>query len=163
MKSSLRYLCKGRRVFQGNNLYSKGACYGMRERLEQSALGKEYVFLGKDKLKTNIGIKVLRRGQASYFALLDAGVNWYEAEASLEFYLQEGNTVELVLTSLIGGNNRLAEITLEGLPEGPGRLGMHLYLEDEKHLIIELEDLGFGVFRPATNRTWREELELING
>ena len=47
---SLRYLCRGRRVFQGNNLYSKGACYGIREKigLEEK---KEYVFLGLDKLK----------------------------------------------------------------------------------------------------------------
>ena len=30
MRESLRYLCKGRRVFQGNNLFSKGACTGCR-------------------------------------------------------------------------------------------------------------------------------------
>ena len=33
MKESLKFLCRNRRVFQGNNLYSKGACYGMRERI----------------------------------------------------------------------------------------------------------------------------------
>ena len=33
---SLRYLCRNRRVFQGNNLYSKGACYGALERLSPS-------------------------------------------------------------------------------------------------------------------------------
>ena len=33
MKESLRFLCRGRRVFQGNNLFSKGACCGMQEKL----------------------------------------------------------------------------------------------------------------------------------
>lgn len=163
MKESLRYLCKGRRVFQGNNLFSKGACFGMRERLKQSENGKNHVFLGNDKLKTNVGMKILRRGQESYYALLDAGVNWYEAEEKIEFYLQDGNTVELMLTSLIGGHSRLAPILLDGLPEGNCRLEMRLYLKDEKHLVVEIEDLGFGVFRPATQRVWQEELELGNG
>lgn len=163
MKESLRYLCKSRRVFQGNNLYSKGACFSILERFQPSETGRKHVFLGQDKLKTNVGMKIWRRGQASYHALLDAGVNWYEAEENFEFYLQEGNTVEIVLTSLIGGINRLAAITLEGLPEGVCRLRMHLHLKDEKHLTVEIKDLGFGVFRPATNRIWEEELELDNG
>lgn len=163
MKESLRYLCKGRRVFQGSNLFSKGACFGILERLKPGEIGKAHVFLGNDKLKTNVGMRILRRGQDSYYALLDAGVNWYEAEENIEFYLQDGNSVELLLTSLIGGQNRLAEITLEGLSEGNSRLQMRLYLKDEKHLVVEVEDLGFGVFRPATHRVWQEELELENG
>lgn len=160
MKESLRYLCKGRRVFQGNNLYSKGACYGMMERLQESDAGKNHVFLGNEKLKFNVGMKILRRGQESYLALLDAGVNWFEAETELEFYLNEGNAVELVLTSLVGRNSKLARIVLEELPEGISRLKIHLYLEDENHMVVELEDLGFGVFREATHRIWKEEIEL---
>lgn len=160
MKESLRYLCKGRRVFQGNNLYSKGACYGMMERLQESDAGKSHVFLGNEKLKFNVGMKILRRGQESYLALLDAGVNWFEAETELEFYLNEGNAVELVLTSLVGRNSKLARIVLEELPEGISRLKIHLYLEDEDHMVVELEDLGFGVFREATHRIWKEEIEL---
>ena len=73
MKESLRFLCRGRRVFQGSNLYSKGACFGMLERISPSEAGKTHVFLGNDKLKANVGMKILRRGEASYFALLDAG------------------------------------------------------------------------------------------
>lgn len=160
MQESLKYLCKGRRVFQGNNLYSKGACFGMLERLLPGEAGKTHVFLGEDKLRTNIGMKVLRQGQDSYFALLDAGVNWFESENTVEFYLQEGNVVELLLTSLIGGGSRSVPITLEGLPEGSSRLKMHLHFKDEKHLLIEIEDLGFGVFRPATKECWKQEVEL---
>ena len=38
---SLRTLCRNRRVFQGNNLYSKGACYGAVERMTPSPEGKK--------------------------------------------------------------------------------------------------------------------------
>ena len=117
MKESLRYLCKGRRVFQGNNLFSKGACYGMMERLTPGETGKNHVFLGKDKLKSNIGMKVLRRGEVSYQALLDAGINWYEAKNTMEFYLLEGRAVEILITSLTGKGNRIARIVPEELQE----------------------------------------------
>lgn len=160
LKGTLRYLCRGRRVFQGNNLYSKGACFGMLERLGESEAGRSHVFLGSDKLKFNIGMRIKRRGQDSYYALLDAGANWYEVEETTEFYLHEGNTVELMLTSIIGGKNKLAEIELEGLPEGVSRLRLHLYLQDERHLVAEITDLGFGEFREATHRVWEEILEL---
>ncbi len=160
MKESLRYLCKGRRVFQGNNLYSKGACYGVLERLWESEEGQKYVFLGNDKLKANVGMKILRRGEESYYALLDAGVNWFEAKLTQEFYLQEDNRIELMITSLVGSGNKLAQIILENLPEGICRLRLHLYMSDDNHLQVEIEDLGFGTFRQSTGHVWKEEIVL---
>lgn len=160
MQESLRILCKGRRVFQGNNLYSKGACYGMLERLQESEVGKSHVFLGREKLTSNVGMKVQRRGQESYLALLDAGTNWFEAVNELEFYVKEDRAVELVLTSLIGRSGRIARILLEELPEGISRLRLRVSMEDEKRLAVELEDLGFGIFREASHRVWKEEIEL---
>lgn len=160
MKESLRYLCKGRRVFQGNNLFSKGACYGMMERLTPGENGKNHVFLGKDKLKSNIGMKVLRQGEESYQALLDAGINWYEAQNTMEFYLLEGRAVEILITSLTGKGNRIARIVPEELQEGIIRLRISVEMRDDTHLRVELEDLGFGTFRAATHHIWKEEIEL---
>lgn len=160
MKESLRYLCRGRRVFQGNNLFSKGACYGMMERLTPGENGKNHVFLGKDKLKSNIGMKVLRQGEESYQALLDAGINWYEAKNTMEFYLLEGRAVEILITSLTGKGNRIARIVPEELQEGIIRLRISVEMRDDTHLKVELEDLGFGTFRAATHHIWKEEIEL---
>ena len=160
MKESLRYLCKGRRVFQGNNLFSKGACYGMMERLTPGENGKNHVLLGKDKLKSNIGMKVLRQGEESYQALLDAGINWYEAKNTMEFYLLEGRAVEILITSLTGKGNRIARIVPEELQEGIIRLRISVEMRDDIHLKVELEDLGFGTFRAATHHIWKEEIEL---
>lgn len=160
MKESLCYLCKGRRVFQGNNLFSKGACYGMMERLTPGENGKNHVFLGRDKLKSNIGMKVLRQGEESYQALLDAGINWYEAKNTMEFYLLEGRAVEILITSLTGKGNRIARIVPEELQEGIIRLRISVEMRDDIHLKVELEDLGFGTFRAATHHIWKEEIEL---
>lgn len=160
MRESLRYLCKGRRVFQGNNLFSKGACYGMQERMSTSQAGKEHVFLGRDKLKANIGMQILRQGEESYYALLDAGVNWYEADHTMEFYIRDGNELTLLVTPLMGKNGKEARIILEDFPGNIARLRARFYLEAENLLVIEAQDLGFGEFRTSSRRVWQERIEL---
>jgi len=166
MKDSLRFLCRGRRVFQGNNLFSKGACCGMQEKLEASEAGREYVFLGENKLKSNVGMKVLRGGGDSYFALLDAGTDWYVAEKTVEVYLQEGNELELAVTPLVKSSVSPARaakgfrLMLDGLPGSIARIRLHLYMEEEDRLTVEAEDLGFGEFREATGHVWSETFQL---
>lgn len=165
MKDSLRFLCRGRRVFQGSNLFSKGACSGMQERLAPGEIGRFHVFLGNDKLKANIGMKVLRQGEESYCAVLDAGMNWYEAEYGMEFYVQDGNELELTITPLVrsavsGEGSRLVRVILEGLPEGATRLRLRFFLPEENLLCVEAQDLGFGEFRESSGRTWRENIEI---
>jgi len=160
MKNSLRFLCRGRRVFQGNNLFGKGACYGMQEQLQETEVGRAHVFLGNDKLKANIGMKILRNGEDSYYALLDAGGNWYEAETEMEFYLQDGNSFEVMITPLIGRNAKTAVITLEDLPGNIARLYMRLYMESESKLVMEITDLGFGEFRLPSDKIWTESVDI---
>ncbi len=160
LKESLRFLCRGRRVFMGTNLYSKGACYGMQERLCASEVGKTHVFLGNDKLKANIGMRILRRGEESYYALLDAGINWFEAEQTMECYLQDGNAIEFVITPLIGKNSKLVRMILDDFQGNLSRLRIHLFLQEENCMVAEITDLGLGAIRQGTERVWREEIHL---
>lgn len=162
MKESLRYLCQGRRVFLGSNLYSQGACLGMMERLRPSAMGKSSVLLGTDKLKGNVGLQVCRRGEESYCALLNAGTNWYEAVNECEFYLKDGNSFELVISPLNGRKGKIARMTLEGLPAGEARIHLTLQMIDEERLEVTAEDLGFGEFRPASHQVWKEAMHLYD-
>ncbi len=160
---SLRTLCRNRRVFQGNNLYSKGACYGAVERLTPGEEGKSHVYLGKDKLKANIGMKVLRRGEDSYFAILDAGSNWYEVTADFEIILESGNIVDFLITPLTGGNMTDRQIVLEGLPERDDRttrLGIHMEMSAVDQAVITIEDLGFGELFPSSGKAWTQTISL---
>ncbi len=166
MKESLRFLCGGRRVFQGNNLFSKGACFGMQERLNAGDGGRESVFLGENKLKANIGMRVLRGGEDSYYALLDAGMDWYAAEKTIELYLQEGDELTFTVTPLIKNNassgrvSKDLKLSLSGLPGNISRIQLHLYMEEEERLVVEACDLGFGEFREATGHVWSETYRL---
>ena len=160
LKSSLKFLCEGRRIFLGNNLFSKGACYGMLERFTPGENAGKYVFLGNDKLKSNIGMKIRRRGEETYLALLDAGNSWKKAGTTWEFYLREEKKVELTITSLSSGRKWDVPIVLEQLPGDIARIRMTICMKEENLLEAEFEDLGFGEYRPAENRCWTQEIRI---
>ncbi len=162
-RESLRLLCRDRRVFRGNNLYSKGACYAALERLDPGSLTDRCVFVGRDMVRANIGIYALRRGREVYLPLLDARVNWYEAKGECDFLLEEENTFSLKIVTLDGNVNREARVTLDGLPARPrraSRIHLEMDMTDGETVRIRMEDLGFGEFFPATHRLWEESFQI---
>lgn len=160
---SLKELCRGRRVFKGNNLYSKGACYAARERLIDSDMNQSLIFLGKDKLKANIGMNLLRSGEESYYAILDGGESWYDAKKEFDIILDKDNTFEIMITPLDGKNVRSIEIVLDGLTEREAkttRLHLKVFMESDDRLRVCATDMGFGEFYPTTYQLFTRQIEL---
>ncbi|MBP3475311.1 MAG: hypothetical protein J6K48_03200 [Lachnospiraceae bacterium] len=160
---SLQFLCRNRRVFRGNNLFSRGACYGLLEKLDPGEVGQKHVFLGKDKLKSNIGMNVLRQGRESYFALLDAGENWYEVQKECEFLLGNEKEIAFVITPLDGKNRVIKEIPLKnagvsGVSYTRYRMEVSMCAPDTVQ--IKVTDLGFGEFFPASGQVWEERFQV---
>lgn len=160
MKASLKFFCSGRRVFQGNNLYSKGACYFLKEQLQDKSRELGCVFLGNDKLKVNVGMRLFKQGREILLPVLKAGASWFEAEETLEVYLLEGNCIEVAVAPLTGKGGKLAQIILEQLQGDVCRVRAHFYMLRENLMAVEIEDLGLGEFRPATHHVWKEEIRL---
>lgn len=163
MQESLKIACAGRRVFRGNNLYSKGACYSLRERMQENTIGKDYVFLGKDKLRANIGMQVLKRGVEMYQPLLDAGNNWYDCKKEIEFIPEKENRFELVVTPLNGKGGKIVEVSLDNLPRRPAkttRLHLSISLKDAETVVLDIEDKGFGEIFPSSGLSWTETFEI---
>lgn len=161
---SLKYLCAGRRVFQGNHLYGKGAGYIVSEEtLKNTEQEEEYLFLGPDKLKINVGMKVTKRGEEVYNALLDAGMYWEGMEEIFEFYLKEENDLELLITPLVNAAPMHVQMELDGLKlkkNDVTRVRMKLNMPKENVLQITVSDLGFGEFRQAHDGKWIKEVEI---
>jgi hypothetical protein len=162
-KETLRYLCKGKRVFQGTNLFSKGACYYAKERYAETPIGKQHVYLGNDKLKTNIGMRILREGKDSYFAVLNAGINWFEAKKSYDIILEDGKELIFILTPLTGTGKKEAKFLLDGYPYHERkitRMNIELDMTSENKLRIHVVDLGFGEISQSTGLEWIEEISV---
>ena len=161
-KESLTFLSRTKRIFGGNNLYSKGACYGGKEKIYPSNITEQYLFLGSDKLKYNIGVRTLNKGKEGVTPLLDAGRNWYEVRCEREFLLDEGTALQVVTTSLYGEEKNF-EMHLEGLPERPRkatRLLLQICMENESQLHLHVVDKGFGNFFLGSGKTWDGLIEV---
>nr|WP_027870988.1 DUF5716 family protein [[Eubacterium] cellulosolvens] len=162
-RSTAQLLKNGRRAFIQDNLYAKGACCAAREKAVEKKLGN-YLYLGEDLVCTNIGMEMIIQGKETYYPLLPAGVNWYEAHKTFECILT-GDRPELkfLLSGLRDKKQRLSVIPLPGLdlksrPEGTMRLGIRLAYKNAGCCVVDVEDLGFGELYPSTGEKWRGEL-----
>ena len=163
LKKTLKYLCMGRRVFQGKNLYTKGAAHSAMEKIVPGSYSSTHIFLGKDKLKSNFGVKVMSGAEETYVALVDAGVNWYEATAKYDFILAAEPVVPVIVTPLDGKDVRTVEIELLGLPIRPAkatRISLKISFKSEHHALIRIYDMGFGEMYPSSGKVWEQEIEI---
>lgn len=161
-KETLRFLCMGRRVFQGKNLYTKGACYYAAKKLQKYEV-EEYLFLGTNKLKYNIGIEAFDKGEKMYYSLLDANENWYDATKQCEFILDDECMVELKLTPVDHKDTRTVIINLHDLPQRPNRtvrILLEIKFESINKALVVIKDLGFGEIFETSKKVWNHEIFL---
>ncbi|MCI8416391.1 MAG: hypothetical protein HFI33_02615 [Lachnospiraceae bacterium] len=161
-ENSLKVLCAGRRVFAGNNLFAKGACYRAAE-LSGEEPPVSYLYFGNDKIPCNVGICVMNGQRDGVEVLIPAGVNWYEAKAECEVILYDKPVVEILFQPLQGTSMLKESILLDGLPERPSRatrLRVEVTFTKKTSCQVRIWDLGFGELFPATNLSWEEEVDV---
>lgn len=154
-QNALRLLCKGRRVFQGQNLYTKGACYAAYCLKQKISWNK--VYLGKNKIRANIGMVVNNKGNQEYLSLISAGIAWYEAFGSCFIILDATSKVEIQIHPIQSAKKETKVFELDGLPKRPNRttrLKIEISFKEWNVLSVIIKDMGFGEFYPSSNKVW---------
>lgn len=82
---------------------------------------KGYLFLGNDLVRYNIGMEMTINGSPAYYALIAAGVNWYEAEKECELILDGTEELEFIVSSMESGKRNRYTMKLDGCPNGRRR------------------------------------------
>ena len=161
--TSLPRLAKAaRRVFSGNNLFVKGACYAAKEKSEDKRL-KEYLYLGEDLVRTNVGMEMIVHGMNGYYPLIMAGQNWYDAGHSCDFILDDKTELNFISSPMEGGEKKTFAMELPNLPKRPNRttrLHLEVWAESAKECCIKVTDMGCGEMFPATGMTWTDTMEI---
>ena len=160
---SLQYLCRKRHVFQGRNLYTKGACYAMCQKLHMGKNMDAWLYESEDMVEDNISMQMNIRGQKTDYMLISAGVNWYEAKNHCEILLQDGKELVFYARSMRGGETLAFTILLNGLPERPPkttRLRIELEFQAADICKVTVKDMGFGEFFPPSGLVWESVLNL---
>ncbi len=158
---SVPLLCKQqRKVFYGNNLYARGACYTAREKLEDHRL-KSYLYISGAMVRHNIGMDMQVMGSPAFHLLLEAGSNWYETEAECELILDQCDSLVFTVSNVLTKEKQKISMTLPGLVDRPNkttRLQLCLAYESVTECRITVRDLGFGELFPSSGRVWTEHL-----
>ena len=174
-KRSIRALSRAAsHVFEGDNLFVKGACFGVYEKMERHAF-KDRFYLGDHLVRSSLDLMVLDAGTPSSFTLIHSGIGWYENASTAEIILggEDGGRDEDAeeevpyLTFRIRPMEREkhGEIRME-LPDlpvsscGMTRLLIEARCESAERFLIRAEDLGFGEFQPASHRVYTETVDL---
>ena len=156
---SIPLLCRQqRKVFQGNNLFVKGACYGAKEQLEDKKL-KGFLYMGDALVKMNVGMEMQVMGTPAYHILIEAGRNWYDCQADCELILDGREDLTFLVMGMDESSSKKVKMKLPGLPKRPNKTTrQHLHMEYTAPGICEIvvEDLGFGEMYPSSQKIWRE-------
>ena len=159
---ALKQLCSGRRVFRGQNLFTKGACYAARELAGQGQMD-DFLFLDEDMCYSNISMRVYKDAKNQELTLVKAGVPWDQIDVSIDIIPDAEEEIQLTIQNVIRRETKVHLLSLQGFADRPNkmtRFTVRIRFADVSHCIVTLKDNGFGEFYPSSNRIWERYLEV---
>ena len=158
MKKSLNELCQGRRVFVGQNIYTKGACY--------RAVGGEYKDFydrfcidTKENVHFDIGLYTDDEAQ-DFYLITRGGKQWYNTHGEVSVILDDTDEREIVYRNISTDEKQSEKVKIHGIPKRPNkttRLSVSVEFESPHAGAVIIKDLGFGKIYPTTNKVYRKE------
>lgn len=158
MKKSTNVLCQGRRVFVGQNIYTKGACY--------RAVGGEYMSFyedffveTKENVLADIGI-TLDDEKDTFVPIVSGGKQWYNTHGQLNVILDDTDNITIIYRNHKTGEEKRETVRIHGLPKRPNKttkVSLEVEFDSPKEGAVIIRDLGFGKLYPTTNKIYRKE------
>lgn len=159
---ALKQLCSGRRVFRGQNIYTKGACYAAREMTEEAKL-TQCMFLDEDMITSNISIRTYHETEMQDVLLAKAGTFWDEIDVSIDVIPDEEMEIQMTAQDVLRHETTTHMLSLSGFAERENkmtRFTIRIRFADPETCIITLKDNGFGEFYPSSNRIWERSIHV---
>lgn len=158
----VKYLCDRGRVFAGQNMYCKGACY---QAVNQGADGRyrDMMIACSERITTGIEIRITDRGRDKMLRMLKPGVNWFGADCSYDFIVDGIKELEIFLSPVDTLEKQLVRVPLDDFPERPGkatRISVSFSFTSDSRCHMMIKDMGFGEFFASSGRVINEELLL---
>lgn len=159
---ALKQLCSGRRVFRGQNIYTKGACYAAREMTEDAKLA-QCMFLDEDMITSNISIRTYHEAEVQDVLLAKAGTFWDEIDVSIDVIPDQELEIQMTAQDVLRHETTTHMLSLSGFTERENkmtRFTIRIRFADPETCIITLKDNGFGEFYPSSNRIWERSIQV---
>ncbi|MDD5950207.1 MAG: DUF5716 family protein [Lachnospiraceae bacterium] len=163
LNASADALCRGRRVFVGQNLNVKGACYAAASGSATISQDGSIYVKAPGMIHYDIGVKVWYQGREQIAPIALGEQEWFNIDGSATIFLDETNRIEIAMYHR--GRNELVKeiIEIKGLPKRPPKttkLEIRVRYLDERRGEICIRDKGFGTMYPTTGKVYRKEFML---
>lgn len=159
---ALKELCSGRRVFRGQNLFTKGACYAARELSGEGKLN-HCLFLDEDMISCNVFIRLYSDAQLQDVLLAKAGSGWNDVDSSVDVIPDEEDEIQIMIQDVLKHETRAHMLSLSGFAGRENkmtRFTIRIRFADRNTCIVTLKDNGFGEFCLSSNRVWERYIKL---
>lgn len=160
-------LSNRRRIFVGQNLYAKGACYTAKDLLEKEmrSVGElkdeKFLILSDETIKVTVGLNVFKDGKVIEHILVRAGTPWGEINEQVEVILKDIDEIEIISRNAMTEEVKNYKISLEDLVKRPNkmtRIKIMAKSTNNTKLIISAKDLGFGDIYKGSDKEWKVEV-----
>ena len=161
-KDALVELCAGRRVFKGQNLYTKGACYAARE-LSGGGKLEGCIFLDEEMVESNLSVRIYRDAKHEELTLVKAGTPWYDVDEKIAFIPDDEDEIQLTAQNVMKRERKshlLSLVGIAGRDNKMTRFTLRIRFADVHTCIVTLKDEGFGTYVPSSNRIWERNIVL---
>lgn len=162
-KQTLNFICSKRRVFAGQNLFAKGACYAAVEDINASIIS-DYMIACRDRITTRVEIEASKKADDDdRYVLVKEGCNWTDADVNMDFILTDEMCIRLYITPVDTMEVREEVIELDGFPARPPkttRINLRIRFESDNKMILQIRDKGFGEFFRTSNKIVSSEIIL---
>lgn len=159
--ASQNALCEGRRVFVGQNIYTKGACYAAY--IGSHVINpNKYIVNAEDMVHSDVGI-LSGDSSNTFIPIAKGGREWYNMRGKIHVCLDDTNRVELLYKNHYNQEAMREIIEIHGLPSRPNkttRLSLEVEMYSGNRGAVVIRDEGFGKLYPTTNKIYRKEFLL---
>lgn len=160
---SLPYLCSKRRVFKGYNLFVKGACYAIMDKMGILKREQDYMFKCTGRTIVNISIMVEHNERELQLCCSKAGVNWYEAGAIVNCILDATKEINVIITNPVTKFSKSITLDLSEFPQRPNkttRVSITVAYKNDRQCSIIVQDKGFGELFKASDKIVRKNINI---
>lgn len=161
MNKSRNILCQGRRVFAGQNIYTKGACYKAVGG-EYEEFYKKYFVETKENVIFDVGISSGDE-EDEFIPIALGGRQWYNIHGKINVILDDTDMITLIYKSRRTEQEVRETVKLHGIPKRPNKtskFSLEVEFEDPHRGAVIIRDVGFGKLFPTTNKIYRKEFEV---
>jgi hypothetical protein len=157
----IKSLCPGRRLFKGQNLYTKGAVYAGL--VENNSNYKDFLFLTDEQIRYSISIRMFKDNRIGEYPMVAAGTDWRTLNAKTVGILDNSDEVFFTIFHTVRKETRHVVMNLRNIEPRENkttRVAVNIKFLDRDTAVLTIRDLGFGEFFENTYRIWEKVINF---